>query len=156
MPVSPEEVRAVMEARLVFERFAAENVIRRGPSARRKAYERMSAELKRQRKAVSAADFAAVLDLDRSFHCVTVEDAGNSIITGFYTSLRERQMRMIGESAIREPKRVSTIIAEHRDIAEALREGDVAHAVKAVKTHHASTLRALGVAADDEEDHRAT
>jgi DNA-binding GntR family transcriptional regulator len=149
VPVSPEEVRAVMEARLVLERFAAEKVIRRGPSARRTAYERLSAELKRQRRAASAADFAAFLDSDRLFHSVTVEDAGNSIITGFYTSLRDRQMRMIGESAIREPKRTNTIIAEHRDIAEAVREGDVAQALKAVKIHHASTLRALGVAADD-------
>ena len=156
VPVSPEEVRAVMEARLVLERFAAEKVIRHGPSARRTAYERLSAELKRQRKAVSASDFAAFLDSDRSFHNVTVEDAGNSIIGGFYTSLRERQMRMIGESAIREPKRTSTIIAEHRDIAEAVRDGDVAQAVTAVKVHHASTLRALGVAADDEETHPPT
>ena len=67
----------------VLERFAAEKVIRHGPSARRTAYERLSAELKRQRKAVSAADFAAFLDSDRSFHNVTVEDAGNSIIGGF-------------------------------------------------------------------------
>ena len=34
VPVSPEEVRNVMEARLVLEWFAVENVIRRGPSAR--------------------------------------------------------------------------------------------------------------------------
>lgn len=65
-------------------------------------------------------------------------------------------MRMIGESAIRDSKRVSTIIAEHRDIAEAVRDGDVAQAVTAAKVHHASTLRALGVAADDEETHPPT
>jgi DNA-binding GntR family transcriptional regulator len=156
VPVSPEEVRAVMEARLILERFAAEKVIRGGPAARTSAYERLSAELKLQRKAVRAADFAAFLHSDRKFHSITVDDAGNSIIAAFYTSLRERQMRMIGESALREPKRISTIIAEHRDIAEALREGDVAQAVQAVKVHHASTLRALGVAADDEEAHPAT
>jgi len=148
VPVSPEEVRAVMEARLVLEQFATEKVIRRGQSACKAAYDRLSAELKRQREAGSAADLGDFLESDRAFHSVTVEDADNSIITGFYTSLRERQMRMIGESAIREPKRITTIITEHRDIAEAVRDGDVAQAVKAVKVHHASTLRALGVAAD--------
>src|ERR1700723_3191799 len=56
VPVSPEEVRAVMEARLVLEQFAAEKLIRRGPSARQAAYDRLSAELRRQRKAGSAAD----------------------------------------------------------------------------------------------------
>jgi DNA-binding GntR family transcriptional regulator len=146
VPVSPEEVRAVMEARLVLEEFAAEKLIRRDPSARKAVYDRLSAELRRQRKAASAADLADFLESDRTFHSITVEDADNVIITGFYTSLRERQMRMIGESAIREPKRITTIITEHRDIAEALRDGDLAQAVTAVKTHHASTLQALGVA----------
>ena len=148
VPVSPEEVRAVMEARLVLERFAIEKVIGRGPAARKAAYERLSAELKRQRKAASAADFGDFLESDRAFHTITVEDADNSIITGFYTSLKERQMRMIGESAIREPKRTATIIAEHRNIAEALREGDVGQAVAAVRVHHASTLAALGIVID--------
>jgi DNA-binding GntR family transcriptional regulator len=148
VPVSPEEVRAVMEARLVLEQFATEKVIRRGASASEAAYNRLSAELKRQRKARSTADFGDFLESDRAFHSVTVEDAENSIITGFYTSLRERQMRMIGESAMREPKRITTIIAEHRDIAEAVRAGDATRALKAVKIHHASTLRALGVAAE--------
>jgi DNA-binding GntR family transcriptional regulator len=145
VPVSPEEVRAVMEARLVLEQFTVGKVIRRGPAAQKAAYDRLSAELKRQRKAGSAADLPEFLESDRAFHTITVEDADNSILTGFYTSLRERQMRMIGESALREPRRITAIIAEHRDIAEAVRDGDTEQALEAVKIHHASTLRALGV-----------
>ena len=43
VPVSPEEVRVVTEARLLLEQFAAGKVIRRGPAARKAAYERLSA-----------------------------------------------------------------------------------------------------------------
>ena len=146
VPVSPQEVRAVMEARLVLEQFAASKVIRRGPAARKAAYERLSAELKRQRQAGTAGHLREFLESDRVFHTITVEDAENSILAGFYTSLRDRQMRMIGESAIRDPGRVTTIVKEHRNIAQAVRDGDVPRAIEAVKVHHTSTLRAVGIA----------
>jgi DNA-binding GntR family transcriptional regulator len=148
VPVSPEEVRAVMEARLVLEKFAAGKVIRRGAAARAAAYERLSAELARQRQAASAADLGELLDSDRAFHSITIEDTDNSILAGFYTSLRDRQMRMIGESAIRDPQRVATVLDEHRAIAEAVRDGELEHARHAVTTHLASTVRALGLAVD--------
>jgi DNA-binding GntR family transcriptional regulator len=147
-PVSPEEVRAVMEARLIFEQFAADKVIRRGPTERKAVYERLSAELKRQRRVGKAGDLRDFLESDRAFHSVTIEHADNAILTGFYTSLRDRQMRMIGESAIRDPKRITTIVSEHRSIAQAVRDGDVRQALEAVRIHHTSTLRALGIAAE--------
>ncbi|HET9118328.1 MAG TPA: GntR family transcriptional regulator [Pseudonocardiaceae bacterium] len=146
VPVSPEEVRAVMEARLVLEQFAAGQVVRRGPATAAGVFERLSAELERQRKARSVADFRNFLDSDRAFHSAIVEDAENSIVAGFYASLRDRQMRMIGESATRDPQRITTILDEHRRIAEAVRDGDLEQALKAVKLHLTSTARALGLA----------
>ena len=146
VPVSPEEVRAVMEARLVLEQFAADKVVRRGPATAAGMFERLSAELERQRKAHSVADFRDFLDSDRAFHSAIVEDAENAIVAGFYASLRDRQMRMIGESATRDPQRVTTILDEHRRIAEAVRDGDLEQALKAVKLHLTGTARALGLA----------
>ena len=52
---------------------------------------------------------------------------------------------MIGESALREPDRVATIMAEHHSIAEALRDRDLTRALQAVQTHLASTVRAMGL-----------
>jgi DNA-binding FadR family transcriptional regulator len=69
-------------------------------------------------------------------------------VAGFYSSLRDRQMRMTGESALREPDRVTTIMREHLGIAEALRDGDLPQALQAVQTHLASTVRAIGLAVD--------
>jgi len=57
-------------------------------------------------------------------------------------------MRMIGESALRNPDRMTSIMDEHRDIAEALRDGDVQRARQAVQNHLASTVRALGLAVE--------
>ena len=53
VPVSSEESRAVIEARLVLEQFAARKVIGRGAAARASVFERLSAELQRQRDAVA-------------------------------------------------------------------------------------------------------
>jgi DNA-binding GntR family transcriptional regulator len=152
VPVSPEEVRAVLQARLVLEEFAASAVIRRGPAARAAAFEKLSTQLELQREAAAASCLPEFLDSDRTFHSITVDAAGNSILAGFYSSLRDRQMRMIGESALRDPQRLTTIIDEHRGIAEALRDGDVQSALDAVQAHLASTMRALGLAADPTAD----
>ncbi|OBF60152.1 GntR family transcriptional regulator [Mycobacterium sp. 852002-50816_SCH5313054-b] len=146
VPVSPDEARAVIESRLLLEHFATTKVAGRGPAARAATYERLAGELKRQRDAAAADDWREFLDADRAFHNVTVEEAGNAILSGFYSSLRDRQMRMIGESALGDPHRMATIMDEHRGIAEALRDGDLPRAQEAVRTHLASTGRAIGIA----------
>ena len=148
VPVSPDEVRAVIEARLVLEQFAVAKVVGRGPAACITVFERLSGELERQRHAATATDWRDFLDADRAFHAVTLEEAGNAILSSFYSSLRDRQMRMIGESALRDPDRITTIMDEHRGIAEALRDGDRQRALQAVQTHLAGTVRAIGLAVD--------
>ncbi|MGD1109831.1 MAG: GntR family transcriptional regulator [Mycobacterium sp.] len=145
VPVSPDEVRAVIEARLVLEQFAAGRVIGRGPAVCAAVFERLSGELRRQHDAAAAADWREFLESDRAFHAITLEESGNAILSNFYSSLRDRQMRMIGESALRDPSRANTIMDEHLGIAEALRDGDLPRALHAVQTHLASTVRAMGM-----------
>jgi DNA-binding GntR family transcriptional regulator len=146
VPVSPDEARAVIEARQLLEQFAATKVVQRGPAACAAVFERLTGELKRQRDAVATADWREFLDADRAFHMVTLEESGNRILSGFYSSLRDRQMRMIAESSLDDPHRTTTIMDEHRAIAEALRAGDVERALQAIRTHLASTMRAIGIA----------
>ncbi|MDP7703450.1 GntR family transcriptional regulator [Mycobacterium sp. TY815] len=147
VPVSPDEVRAVLQARLVLEEFAVRAVIGRGPAACAAVYERLSAQVQRQRKAAAGAELHEFLESDRAFHNATLEAAGNAILAGFYSTLRDRQMRMIGESA-RHPERLATIIDEHERIARAFRDGDGDGARLAVRAHLSGTMRALGLAAD--------
>ena len=145
VPVSSEEARAVIEARLVLEEFAAGKVIARGPAACAAVFERLSAELQRQRDAAAKADWQEFSEADRAFHSVTLQESGNAIVSGFYSSLRDRQMRMNRELAMHE-ERVTTIMDEHRVIAEAVRDGDLQRTAEAVRTHLASTMRTLGLA----------
>src|SRR4051794_31694609 len=105
VPVSPEEVRAVMEARLVLEQFAAGKVARLEAARRGTAFDRLDAELQRQRRLGPQPDLDAFLDADRAFHTIIMETAGNPILRDVHTSLRDRQMRMIGQSPIRDPQR---------------------------------------------------
>ena len=147
VPVSPQEVHAVMEARLVLEQFAAGKVIGQSAEARGVMFDRMAAELARQRRTVVAAELREFADADRAFHAILIESAGNSILNDVYGSLRDRQMRMIGESAVRDPARIETILAEHTLIAEALRDGDLDRSLDAIRTHLAGTERALGFTA---------
>ncbi|OBK14321.1 GntR family transcriptional regulator [Mycobacterium asiaticum] len=144
VPVSPDEVRAVLQARLVLEDFAAGAVLQRGSVACAALYEQLSAEVQRQREAAAASRLAEFLESDRAFHQLTLDAAGNAILAGFYSTLRDRQMRMIGESA-RDPQRLNTIIAEHERIADALRDGELEGARDAVRAHLSSTTRALGL-----------
>ncbi|CDO87276.1 GntR family transcriptional regulator [Mycobacterium triplex] len=148
VPVSPDEVRSVIEARLVLELYAARKVIGRGPDVCAAVFERLSAELQRQRDTVAASQWREFLEADRAFHAITLDESGNAILSGFYSSLRDRQMRMTGESALRQQDRVATILREHLAIAEALRDGDLPRAQQAVQTHLASTVRAIGLAVD--------
>jgi DNA-binding GntR family transcriptional regulator len=148
VPVSSDEARAVIEARLVLERFAATKVVARGPAACAAVFERLSAELQRQRDAAATPDWRAFVEADRAYHDVTLEESGNVILSGVYSSLRDRQMRMTGESLIHDRQRMATILDEHRYIAEALRDGDLQRTLAAVQSHLEGTLRSLGLAVE--------
>src|ERR1700757_3523903 len=133
VPVSSEEARAVIEARLVLEEFAAGKVIARGPAACAAVFERLSAELQRQRDAAAKADWQEFSEADRAFHRVTLQESGNAIVSAFYSSLRDRQTRMNRE-LVTHDERVTTIMDEHRVIAESVRDGDLQRTEEAVRT----------------------
>jgi DNA-binding GntR family transcriptional regulator len=151
VPVSPEEVRAVLEARLVLERFAAEKVIQAGSAMCEAVSRRLETHLARQRAKGEQRRFDAFFEEDRLFHTALVEAAGNELLAGLYVSLRDRQVRMGAESTVREPGRAQSILAEHAEIAEAVRVGDLARAFTAVRTHIAGTRSALGLTPETAE-----
>jgi DNA-binding GntR family transcriptional regulator len=147
VPVSSGESRAVIEARLVLEQFAVRKVVGRGAAVRASVFERLSAELQRQRDAVAQSDWEEFSDADRAFHDVTLQESGNAIVAGFYSSLRDRQMRMNRELVMHE-ERITTILDEHRVIAEAVRDGDLQRTDEALRMHLMSTMRTLGLAVE--------
>lgn len=148
VPVSPEEIRSVMEARLVLELFALDKIAGAGAERVRDVVAHLEEQLDRQRLVVESAQLRTFLDADRAFHTALVDAAGNSVFTPVYASLRDRQLRMIGESAVKSPERLANIIAEHEAIARAIAEQDLDEARRALRHHLGGTVLALGLAAD--------
>src|SRR5581483_3259952 len=88
VPVSAGEARAVIEARLVLEQFAATKLVGRGGAVCALVFERLSAELQRQHDAAAASDWREFLEADRAFHDITLAESGNAILADVYSSLR--------------------------------------------------------------------
>ncbi|MEV6904085.1 GntR family transcriptional regulator [Amycolatopsis sp. NPDC051372] len=149
VPVSPDEVRAVLEARLVLEQFAAGKVAASRPEVREAVFAGMEEQRAKQQAAAGLGEF---LEADRAFHTVLVDAAANPILVSVHGSLRDRQMRMVGESTVNgrdgARDRLDVILEEHREIAEAVHVGDGERACEAVRVHLSSTRRALGVTED--------
>jgi DNA-binding GntR family transcriptional regulator len=145
VPVSPSEVQAVLEARLLLEQFAVEKLAQ-GTQQAREALGGMLAEyLARQQSLAGGEDLQGFLEEDRLFHAGLLETAGNPLLSQFYASLRDRQVRMIADSMLSEPGRRETILSEHKEIAAAVAAGDLDRARSAVRKHLAGTRSALGL-----------
>jgi DNA-binding GntR family transcriptional regulator len=146
VPVSPDEVRQVLEARSVLEEFAARKAISGSDPQRAALLSTLEENIARQRVLAAEGDLRAFLRQDRDFHTALVEAAGNGFFTQLYTGLRDRQVRMIADTHVSDVHRRLTILDEHTAIAVAIGKGDEEGARTAVLTHLASTRAALGLA----------
>jgi DNA-binding GntR family transcriptional regulator len=80
-------------------------------------------------------DTAAFTASDRVFHELIVDAAGNSVLSGIYRMLRERQTLFTSVIMRGRSDRMAAAIAEHDAVLEALR-GDDADAFRAVVDAH--------------------
>jgi DNA-binding GntR family transcriptional regulator len=138
VPVSVGEVEAVMETRMLVERFALDKVLHNG--AVPAIADELSAAIAQQEEYAAAGDTDGFVAVDREFHTMFVTAAGNPIVTGLYDSLRDRQQRMIITSLLRDAKRIESILIEHRQITDAIRAGDLARADAVLVAHLRGTL----------------
>ena len=139
VPVSAQEVEAVMETRALVERFAVGKVIARGADVT----DAMHAAIARQETRAADDDLDGFVEADREYHTAFVAAAGNAIVTALYDSLRDRQQRMGITALRREPKRLGEILDEHRELSDALAAGDVERALALLDAHLDGTLRLL-------------
>lgn len=136
VPVSAQEVEAVMETRVLVERFALARAIERGADvtgAMREAIER-------QERHAAAGDQDGFVAADREFHTVLVAAAGNDILMSLYDSLRDRQQRMGMAALRREPRRLGQILDEHRGLTDAIEAGAVERTLALLDAHLLGTL----------------
>jgi len=132
VPVSAEEIRDVMETRLLVERFAAERVARRDSDV---VSQQLHSLLADQRRHLERGNRIGFVEADRLFHRAIVVSAGNAILTRLYDSLRDRQRRMAAAILARDPSVQRRYLEEHGRIAEAIAAGDPAETERLVEKH---------------------
>jgi DNA-binding GntR family transcriptional regulator len=138
VPVSVGEVEAVMETRMLVERFALDKVLANGAAP--DIADALSSAIDQQEELAAAGDADGFVAVDREFHTVFVTAAGNPIVTGLYDSLRDRQRRMIITSLLIDAKRSASILVEHRALTDAIRAGDLERAQSVLTAHLRGTL----------------
>ncbi|MFC9970962.1 GntR family transcriptional regulator [Spirillospora sp. NPDC127200] len=138
-PISDAEVREVMQARELVENWCVRRVTGLGPE--------FAAELDRlvSEQEGLLEDPVAFIECDRSFHRTIVQNAGNGVLADLYESLRDRQIRMGLRAVAATKDRARTVVAEHRAIVAAVRQGEPDPAGRALADHLSSTLAALRV-----------
>src|SRR4051794_7761272 len=108
VPVSVGEVEAVMETRMLVERFALDKLLTNGAAST--VADELAAAIAQQREYAAGGDTNGFVAIDREFHTAFVTAAGNPIVTGLYESLRDRMQRMIITSLLRDAKRIESIL----------------------------------------------
>ncbi len=142
VPVSPDEVRDVMETRLMVETHAAARIAERG-----REDDDLVVELRDlcdlQQEALARGDLAAFVEWDRALHHAIVSRAGNAILTRLHDSLRDRQRRMTGATVRRDPGVTRRFLEEHVDIVDAIAEGRPEAARDLLAAHIRSAWRGM-------------
>jgi DNA-binding GntR family transcriptional regulator len=137
-PISDAEVLAVMEARVLIE----ERSIRHAAGYVDRLADHLGALVNEQLALLS--DPVAFIEHDRDFHRAIVTAAGNPVLTDFYESIRDRQVRMGLRAIAGTENRAQTVVDEHATIVAALRgENPIENAAKALTAHLDVTLQAL-------------
>lgn len=80
--------------------------------------------LARQRRAASSEDLHALAATDAEFHAAIVDAGANSLLSAFFSSLRDRQRRMTARSLWRRADRVERVLSEHAELASLIANGD--------------------------------
>ena len=140
VPVSAAEIREVLDARLAVEQHAARAVIQAGRHHELAAGLRAILGKHAPGAAYEAGQFT---ELDRQFHFALVEAAGNRLLSGFYGTLRDRQLRMGTAALMHDPGRYDAILAEHKALTDLIDAGDAQAAADTLAAHLAATKAAL-------------
>ncbi|MEV5960404.1 GntR family transcriptional regulator [Kribbella sp. NPDC051952] len=116
LPVLPQEIDDVLEARELIETHAAAKVWPR----RKQLIESLTDRVDEMRAYRKSGDTKSFLESDRAFHEAIVGAAGNEILSRLYNSLRDRQVRMGVPGIEMQPVRMDKSITAHQEMIEAL------------------------------------
>ena len=88
-----------------------------------------------QTDAALAGDLLRFARADHRFHARIVDETHNRVIDGIYTRLGPRLERLVHRAALRDPRNLDRLVAEHRILAHHLRGGDTLAYEVALRQH---------------------
>lgn len=135
VPISPQEIREVYEARLLVDSHCAEKICAMSDAERADIADQLDATIAEQDTALDGADLHAYTHLDARFHQIIMDGGANSLLAGLGHQLRERQQRFTATAIGRNVARARTFVDQHRTLADALRTGDLDAYLSALDTH---------------------
>ncbi|OYO03159.1 GntR family transcriptional regulator [Enemella evansiae] len=138
--VGPREVSDLFEVRRVVEKHAASITIDESTVPGRAMGDLLGRQ--QELEVDDHASFKEFITLDRDFHQALVDAAGNRLFASLYAKLRARQMLVGIEAVLWHPNRMASVCAEHQAILDALIDGDLPAAHRAIDDH-LSTTRGL-------------
>lgn len=141
VPVSVGEVEIVIETRRLIECYALAKLLERGSD--KELARHLECFVDQQEQALNNDRPQAFAEADREFHARIVESTKNSILIDLYHALRDRQIRMNFSSLAYDSHRSKSIMEEHRQIADAIANGDKAGVMEFMTLHLNATLNAL-------------
>lgn len=134
VPIAPHEIEEVLDARALVEGHAAADVVGR-PDDLARLLTDLDDAIDRQQRAHDAHDLPGYTEADAEFHQLVADAGRNSLLAGFYRTLRERQRRMTAESVRGRSAAAGTVLDEHRRLRELLAAGDVDGFAAALHDH---------------------
>ena len=139
VPLSVDDARDVLEARVVIEEWAARAVWPRRASL----LPVLETELERMRDTLESGDVGRLVEHDRRFHEILVTAAGNAVLTRTYQGLRDRQLTILAAQFRRDGDRIDRAVTNHVRLLEILRTGTVEGLVAETHTHVHDAVAAL-------------
>lgn len=133
-PIEPDELAEVVEARHLVESSAV-RAVASDDSATTDLVARLRALVESQRSAAESGDLDTFALVDVTFHQTIADAGGNSILTAFYASLRDRQHRITARTVRAGADRVGAILAQHADLVDLVEARDSAGFGEALVAH---------------------
>lgn len=123
VPVPPREATDLLEMRMALEVAAVRRLCRSNDSLDA-LFAELTELVDQQRRGAAAEDLQQFVTADDAFHRRIVDVAGNAIAQRFYSSLGDRQRRMISDAVRADSARIACLIDEHGQLADAVRHRD--------------------------------
>ena len=126
-----QDVEEIFELRKAIELAAVEKVAKASPPC---DLSKLEKALDKQRKAVEKKGFLPFLDADRTFHTTFSKLTNNQRLVAVAENIRD-MIHVMGMRALGTENRAEEVIAEHEKVLEAVKQGKLVQARRAMEVH---------------------